>query len=231
MELLEPTYTGNFSLLSYPKRHRGRSWWMHRRFTNFDVDTTATPLPEPIELTQNEDIHYEDGVLQCANGTINLWIPLRPHRRPRPGGQSVQDSMMGKEPDIMNRPKRGRVPFGIRARRPTLKPALYIGLHRFSITSKYTLELVSCSSETDVVARRKREIENSQRDEYLSSSLYTSIDHGKKVIYHDKIHKIHYHAYTYTFSGSKEGTATRIEGNHIISTANSGIYPQTSTGY
>ena len=199
MELLEPTYTSKFSLLSYPKRHRGRSWWMHRRFTNFDVDRAATPLPEPVELTQDEDIHYEDGVLQCANGTVNLWIPLRPHKRPRPGKQSVQDSMMGKEEDLKNRPKRGQFSFGRRAHRPMLKPAPYVGLHRFSITSNYTLQLVSCSYETDVVARRRRAVENSQRDEYLSSSLYTSIDLGKKDIYYDEIHKIHYYTYTYTY--------------------------------
>ena len=158
---------------------------MHRRFSHHDVDRTATPLPEPVELSQEEDIHYEDGVLQHAHGDIRFWIPRRFVRVPRrEQSQSEQDSLMDQDPRYANRPKRFVPPWwrGFQRRRrpiPTYNP--FIRLNRFFLFSTYSLDLVSCSSDIEEVARRRREITSSLRNGYFSSPLTTVIDHGKRV--------------------------------------------------
>lgn len=158
---------------------------MHRRFSHLDVDRTATPLPEPVELSQEEDIHYEEGVLQHAHGDIRFWIPRHPFRAPRPEQrQSEQDSLMDRDPHSANRPKRFLPPWlrGFpRRRRPIPSYNPFIRLNRFFLFSTYSLDLVSCSNDIEEVARRRREISRNSRSGYFTSPLTTVMDHGKMV--------------------------------------------------
>ena len=157
---------------------------MYRHFDDHDIDRTATPFPEPVEYSKDEELEYRDDTLFHAHGTSHFLIPRPYHPGPRPrSGQEVQESLMDRDIFRHVRPKRSAwwpMPGRPHPRTQTFNPA--VSFQRFSVSSFYKLDQTHCFSDVDVVARKRRDIQDSMRDGYVSSSLTAVVDRGKSFI-------------------------------------------------
>lgn len=150
---------------------------MYRHFNHNNVDRTATPFPVPVEYSKEEEIEYRNGVLYHAHGETHLVVPQHHHKRTHvQEEESTQESLLDRDPLYNVRPKR-RAPK--RGPGPTTRPYNpSININWFSVYSTYTLDLAYCSSAVENVGRKRRDVQASMTEEYVSTSLSAVIAHG-----------------------------------------------------
>ena len=155
---------------------------MIRHFSQRDIDRAATGSLVGVDYTKHEEIEYRDGVLYGASGETHYGIPYQQHHRTRAQEDEGRQEYLLNDGRLYSPRVRPRRRALLREQSVYYNPTTQsyfpsVTLNQFSVHSTYRLHLVRCSSASETLSRRRRNIQGSMT--YVSSSLKARTETGK----------------------------------------------------